>query len=115
MRKKLVGLFFSVLAFSFLGGGVSAAVTDSSSAAAEVSVCDYGQGAHLTLGVGSSGPLVKHAQCMINRVTYMQLAVDGIYGPATRTGVEHFQANANLTVDGIVGPNTWSALHAWNS
>ncbi|MBA8824342.1 peptidoglycan hydrolase-like protein with peptidoglycan-binding domain [Saccharopolyspora lacisalsi] len=82
-------------------------------AAAPYPSCDYGQTSYPTLGIGSRGPVVKHAQCLINRVTYMQLTVDGIYGSGTETGVKHFQANAGLAVDGILGPDTWDALHNW--
>lgn len=36
--------------------------------------------------------------------------VDGIFGPATRSGVIDFQIRHGLTPDGIVGPETWSYL-----
>ncbi|GAA0229293.1 peptidoglycan-binding protein [Haladaptatus pallidirubidus] len=38
------------------------------------------------------------------------IAVDGVYGPETRSAIESFQSSAGLAVDGIVGPNTWQAL-----
>lgn len=38
------------------------------------------------------------------------LAVDDMFGPATKAGVEGFQHAHGLTVDGIVGAHTWGAL-----
>ncbi len=38
------------------------------------------------------------------------IAVDGDYGPETRSAIEDFQRDAGLTVDGLVGTNTWQAL-----
>lgn len=38
------------------------------------------------------------------------IAVDGDYGPETRTAIEDFQRVATITVDGLVGPETWQAL-----
>ena len=38
------------------------------------------------------------------------VAVDGIFGPATDAAVRAFQQQKGLAVDGIVGPATWPAL-----
>lgn len=41
-----------------------------------------------------------------------RLAVDGIYGPITRTATLGFQRARNIAVDGIVGPQTRGAMVA---
>jgi peptidoglycan hydrolase-like protein with peptidoglycan-binding domain len=40
----------------------------------------------------------------------MNLAVDGIFGPATTAAVKAVQAFFGIAQDGIVGPQTWGAL-----
>lgn len=59
---------------------------------------------------------VKLAQCYLNlSILDSNLAIDGIFGPATEAMVRRFQApscgNAP-PVDGIVGPVTWNRLRA---
>jgi len=39
-----------------------------------------------------------------------RVAVDGIFGPNTRSAVQSFQRKKGLVADGIVGPKTWRAL-----
>ena len=59
---------------------------------------------------GSTGACVKLLQQMLN-AHGANLAVDGIFGPATDSAVRSFQSSSHLTVDGIVGPNTKAALY----
>lgn len=61
------------------------------------------------LGQGATGPFVRRIQglCLADGRT---IAVDGIFGPLTKTAVEALQAAAGITVDGIVGQQTWPAL-----
>ena len=44
------------------------------------------------------------------RARGQDLAVDGIFGPATDAAVRAFQQQEGLAADGIVGPATWPAL-----
>jgi hypothetical protein len=41
------------------------------------------------------------------------IAVDGWYGPASKTVCRNFQGEKGLSVDGLVGPNTWRM--AWEA
>ena len=64
---------------------------------------------------GSRGNEVKAMQYFLAFVAYFNdripnIAVDGIFGPATEAAVRAFQREYGLTVDGIVGRNTWNAL-----
>lgn len=60
---------------------------------------------------GSNSPAdVKLLQQSLNACKNYNLAVDGIFGPATASAVKDFQSSNSLTVDGIVGPQTWSKL-----
>jgi peptidoglycan hydrolase-like protein with peptidoglycan-binding domain len=38
------------------------------------------------------------------------VAVDGIFGPATETAVRQVQTTGGVAADGIVGPQTWPIL-----
>lgn len=51
----------------------------------------------------------KNLQVLLNTHAG-NLAVDGLYGPATTQAVKNFQTVCGLSVDGIVGPNTWAEL-----
>jgi peptidoglycan hydrolase-like protein with peptidoglycan-binding domain len=53
---------------------------------------------------------VKLLQQSLNTYKNYNLAVDGIFGPATLGAVKDFQSSNSLVVDGIVGTQTWSKL-----
>jgi peptidoglycan hydrolase-like protein with peptidoglycan-binding domain len=65
-----------------------------------------------TLQVGSVGPNVRTIQQQLNAISnsysaIRKLAVDGIFGNATRQAVETFQSIFRLPVTGIVDFATW--------
>ncbi len=62
------------------------------------------------LSVGMSGDQVATLETKLEALGLYAGAIDGDFGPATRTAVVAFQRRRNLMVDGIVGPETWSAL-----
>ncbi len=64
---------------------------------------------------GSRGNDVRAIQYFLNFLGFFndrlpQIAVDGIFGPATENAVRQFQSQYGLTVDGIVGRATWNAI-----
>lgn len=63
-----------------------------------------------TLKPGDTGAQVKALQRALKSLGYPVGAVDGQYGPATKTAVASFQHAAGLTEDGVFGPKTLNAL-----
>jgi hypothetical protein len=58
---------------------------------------------------GDSGPEVTALQHLL--VAHGEnLTVDGVFGPITKSKVQHFQGQNGLAADGIVGPKTWPKL-----
>ncbi|MFG3662281.1 glycoside hydrolase domain-containing protein [Streptomyces sp. NPDC047706] len=66
--------------------------------------------AYPTVRGGSTGDLVKAAQCLLKAAGHDPGTPDGIFGPDTTTAARDFQAGKQLTADGVVGPRTWTAL-----
>lgn len=58
---------------------------------------------------GSKGDSVKSMQQKL-KDGGMNIATDGIFGPATEEQVKHFQQFKGLLQDGIIGSKTWSAI-----
>lgn len=58
---------------------------------------------------GSNGEAVKGAQTLLVK-NGRSVAVDGAFGPATKSAVVSFQSAHGLVADGIVGPATWQHL-----
>jgi peptidoglycan hydrolase-like protein with peptidoglycan-binding domain len=63
-----------------------------------------------TISEGATGSTVRWAQYLLVRRTLSYSQVDGIFGPATKTAVQQFQRDGQLTANGVVGPVTWAAL-----
>lgn len=61
------------------------------------------------LKTGASGKAVRALQQLLNSLGF-PCAVDGEFGPNTKSAVERFQEARGLRVDGKVGPDTWRAL-----
>jgi len=65
-----------------------------------------------TLRRGSEGPEVRELQRVLNSwYPWLDLVVDGDFGPATEAAVKELQRRAGLVVDGIVGNRTRAVLH----
>ena len=62
------------------------------------------------LTLGSSGEAVKVVQRELNAKRHAGLAVDGVYGAATRAAVIAFQRHMGMTPHGNVGAATWRKL-----
>lgn len=57
-----------------------------------------------------SSEYVRWVQSSLNRILGLQLPLDGIMVPETRSAIRSFQEKQGLPVDGIVGPTTEKAL-----
>ena len=58
----------------------------------------------VALAPGSKGQAVKVLQRQLNEKRFAHLAVDGVYGTATRAAVITFQKHMGMTANGLVGP-----------
>lgn len=59
---------------------------------------------------GGNGDAVRAVQHVLKFKYNYNIAVDGIFGPATAQAVKDFQTSKNIAADGIVGPITWQKL-----
>jgi len=67
-------------------------------------------GGYPLLREGSRGNYVLVLQDALSTLGFLGSALDGIFGPGTRSIVERFQRANGLVADGIVGCNTWTRL-----
>jgi len=100
-------------AAALLGGSIALAV------AAPASAATAGQAQTATVAAqqqllreGSRGPAVSAWQSTLNKLaakgtpSQAKVAVDGIFGPATKAATQAFQKWAHIDADGVVGPQT---------
>ncbi|MEG1309829.1 MAG: peptidoglycan-binding domain-containing protein [Bacilli bacterium] len=57
----------------------------------------------------TSGNKVKLAQTLLRQHGY-NIAVDGIWGPASESATKSFQRKLNMSADGLIGKHTWAYL-----
>src|SRR5918998_4347455 len=67
-----------------------------------------------TLSQGATGEDVRQLQIRVSGYPGYQavLALDGAFGPATRSAVIRFQQAWGLTADGVAGPQTFNRIYA---
>jgi len=65
------------------------------------------------LAIGSTGPSVQLLQLALNRAGFGILKTDGIFGPATKQALIHFQSANGLEADGAAGSLTQRQLLPW--
>ena len=65
-------------------------------------------GAQLSQGINNESTIAL--QKLLSQKYGYAIAVDGIFGPATKEAVMDFQESINLSPDGTVTPSVWQAL-----
>lgn len=115
-RRKTVSLAVSasVAGGPILPTAVAAADSGSGSAAGGAGASTAAavqSSAHVVLQVGSQGGLVAALQQRLNEVLpFSHLAVDGSYGPLTRSAVVNYQRHHGLLADGKVDTGMWARM-----
>jgi len=98
------------------GADVKSGETASGEVGAEAIIpgrCEY-TSSQPTVSIGSSGNAVRQVQCEYNwATTGTNIAIDGQFGPITRSAIIRFQGCVGIATDGVVGPITWSHLNYW--
>ncbi|WP_368388653.1 peptidoglycan-binding protein [Schaalia turicensis] len=70
----------------------------------------YGFSYNCYLERGSENRGVAELQYSLKRCNGQQIAVDGVYGPATEQAIKNVQYTHGLYVDGVYGPATGNAM-----
>lgn len=116
VARALVALVVGGLVLVSGGAAASAATTTAARPPAATAVLPTGSPIISStcqatyLHYGSRGTCVVQLQFALNLYFDADLALDGIYGPATTTAVYRFQARYGLRHDGRCGPQTWRTL-----
>jgi uncharacterized protein YgiM (DUF1202 family) len=71
--------------------------------------------AQAALREGDICAAVNEVQIALAELGYPPGAIDGVFGPATKTAVIRFQTAQSLTADGVVGPATAAQLKLGNA
>jgi hypothetical protein len=66
------------------------------------------------LKIGSGGNTVRRLQRSLNAAVHAELAVDGIFGPATTRAVRAYQREVGVRGTGVVADDTWVQLQFGN-
>jgi hypothetical protein len=64
------------------------------------------------LKIGSGGNAVRRVQRSLNAAVHADLAVDGIFGPATTAAVRAYQREIGLRRTGVAAADTWIGLQS---
>ncbi|HEY6737979.1 MAG TPA: peptidoglycan-binding protein [Actinopolymorphaceae bacterium] len=89
------------------GEAAATAFVDSTPTCADVGL-DFTS--YATIQVGSSGDLVKAAQCLLRTAGFDPGTMAGTFDATTESKVRAFQQSKGLPVDGVVARATWTAL-----
>jgi hypothetical protein len=90
-------------------GVIGVVASHGSTGATKPLASSYGCKNYTVIDAGSSGACVKYAQALLN-YNGANLAVDGKFGPKTKTAVANYQAKNSLAKDGSIGTQTWTSI-----
>ncbi|SDP87052.1 Putative peptidoglycan binding domain-containing protein [Actinopolyspora xinjiangensis] len=93
-----------------LASSAATSATPSCTTADGVIPATSGGSHHCVMGVGNGGSAVTALQRSLRACEGQSIAVDGIYGPATRDAVLNVQRRAGIARDGVYGPQTRDAM-----
>lgn len=110
MLRRMVRLLLSVLMIAT----AAIATTVATAGTAQADACYTW---NRTLSEGASGADVTQLQIRVAGYpgNGQVLAIDGSFGPATRSAVVRFQQANGLSADGIAGPATFSKIYSMQS
>ncbi|MFD7630749.1 peptidoglycan-binding protein [Streptomyces sp. NPDC059851] len=107
MKRRIA----SVLSVAALAAGVM--VVGTPSAGAAPGGCTHVSSSYRpTLKQGSTGAVVKQAQCLSNMWGGVpKLAADGVFGSRTLAKIKWIQGCHGLPKEGVIGSKTWDVLY----